>query len=256
MPYSRPFVKIRIQGTLGASALAPVENWSTGFNIIPTGGGSTDPANLLAYLTSIQGAVSTFHAAANAKVGSSCWLTKLTAAYIGVDGKYVLGSLQPTTVYTYGTPVAGNGTVIHSFSTALVTSLRSLRLRGPASHGRMYYPATAMTVQSTDGTVSSASLALYVPLVKTLIDAANSSAASVLGTGSRVSLVSKVGSGADAVVTSIMVDQKLDQMESRERSVVSAYTTLVPAGTSLYVAERDEELRRRYQELEDQAPNP
>jgi len=249
MPYSRPFVKMRIQGVFGTAG-TPVERWSTGVNISSLGGGSFDPANLSQFLVNTASTVSTFHASANVKAGSNCVLTQLTAAYIGVDGLYVLGSLQPTTVYTYPSPVLGNGTGIHPLASSLVISLRSLRLRGPASHGRMYYPALGQSVNSPGGDISSAALGLFITQAKTLIDGINTTAAASFGAGGKVSLVSKVGTGAEAIVTSLMVDQKMDHMESRERSMPSVYQSAAPAVAAAAIAERDEELRRAYDELD------
>jgi hypothetical protein len=49
-----------------------------------------------------------------------------------------------------------------------------------------------------------------------------------------------------------MVDQKFDHMESRERSIVSDYKVANTAAAASAIAERDEDLRRRYDELENQ----
>lgn len=254
MTYSRPFVKIRVQGVFGAAANTPIEQWSWGFNISSLGGGSFDPANLLTFLGNIAPHTSTFHSSIAMQVGNTAWLTKLTAAYIGTDGLYVLGSLQPTTVYTYGTAVAGSGSPIHPLATSQVCTLKSLRLRGPASHGRMYIPALAVTLNTSDGTIPSGNLAGRSGAAKTWIDLVNNSAGAAFGSGSKVSLVSKVATGAESIVVAVAFDQKLDHMESRERSQVSSYSTAVPAVAAAAIAERDEDLRRQFDELEDQEP--
>jgi hypothetical protein len=250
MPYSRPFVKVRVLGVFGTAASSPVEKWSTGLNISSLGGGSFDPANLAIFLGNVANHFSTYHSNANTKTGTQTWLTGLTAAYIGTDGLYVLGSLQPTTTYTYATPVAGTGTPVHPLATSCVLSLRSLRLRGPASHGRMYWPGLGLTVLLPEGVMSSATTGQIAAAAKTMIDGVNAVAASSFGSGGKVSLVSKVGAGAEAIVTSILVDQKFDHMESRERTITSVYSSTSPAVATAAIAERDEELRRRYDELE------
>jgi hypothetical protein len=252
MPYSRPFFKMRIQGVFGATAALGTEKWSTGVNISSLGGGSMDPANILTFLTNVSGFVTTFHTGTSIKAGSSCFLTQLTGAYIGTDGKYVLGSLMPTVVYNYVTPPVGNTTPIHPQATACVISLRSLRLRGPASHGRMYYPCTGLPVNGNDLTISPTNTSLIATAAKTLIDGINATAASSFGTGGKVSLVSRVGAGAEAIVTSVMVDQKFDHMESRERSIASSYSSAAPAVAAAAIAERDEDLRRRLEEFNEQ----
>jgi hypothetical protein len=253
MPYSRPFVKVRIQGVFGATAAAPVEQWSTGLNISSLGGGSFDPANLLTFLGNVAPFFGAFHSSTSIKAGAQTWLTKLTAAYIGTDGLYVLGSLQPTTVFTYVTPVAGSTAPIHPLATSCVLSLRSLRLRGPASHGRMYWPMLGLPLVNSDLTIPTSSTTTIVAAAKTMIDGVNATAASSFGSGGKVSLVSKVGPGVEAIVTQILVDQKVDHMESRERSLTSVYASAVPAVAAAAITERDEELRRRYDELDQQS---
>jgi hypothetical protein len=252
MPYSRPFIKVRALGVFGATAAAPYEKWSSGFNLSSLGGGSVDPASLLTFLGNVSNHISTFHASTAIKSGSSTWLTQLTAAYIGTDGLYVLGALQPTTVYTYGSPVAGSTLQVHPLGTSCVLSLRSLRLRGPASHGRMYWPCLGLPATNTDATIALATTTLIATAAKTMLDGVNSVAASSFGTGGKVSLVSRAGAGAEAIVTSIMVDQKFDHMESRERSIASSYATATTAAAAAALDERNEELRRLYDQYDNQ----
>jgi hypothetical protein len=117
----------------------------------------------------------------------------------------------------------------------------------------MYWPCPALPVNAPDGTISSANCTSIAAAAKTMIDGVNSVAASSFGSGGKVSLVSKAGAGAEAIVTAIMVDQRLDHMESRERSINSVYSTAVPAVAAAAIAERDEDLRRQFDELENQA---
>jgi Tfp pilus assembly protein PilO len=85
-----------------------------------------------------------------------------------------------------------------------------------------------------------------------MIDAINTASGAQFGTASKVSLVSRVGAGAEAVVTQVKVDQKLDHMESRERSIKSNYSSATTAAAAAEIARRDQELRDGYDELEQQ----
>jgi hypothetical protein len=118
----------------------------------------------------------------------------------------------------------------------------------------MYYPCLGITVTGNDLTMSSGTTGLIATAAKTLVDGVNTVAAASFGSGGKVSLVSKVGTGAEAIVTSVLVDQKIDHMESRERSIPSAYSSANTAAAAQAIAERDEDLRRRYDELADLDP--
>lgn len=251
MPYPAQFVKVNMEGHFGSSTTNIVENWVAGFHISSTGGGSFDPANLLTFLTAIAPAVQTFHTTLQNGVGSSTYLDSLSAAYIGVDGKYVLGGLQPTTRYTYPTPVAGAGSGIGPYSAAMVWTLRSLTLRGPASHGRVYYPACAIAVTPATGVVGITYTSSIADTAKVLLNTVNTQAAAKFGTGSLVSLVSKVGAGKIAPVVKVGAGQRLDSMESRERKIPEAYYYGTLAVSTQLERERDDDLRDAFWELRD-----
>jgi hypothetical protein len=252
MPYARSFVKVNILGHFGASGTPGIEQWQAGFHISSLGGGSFDPTNLLAYLTSIAPAVSTYHANSNVAAGTDCYVDALNAAYIGTDGLYVLGALQPTTVFTLGTPTQGTGTPYGPFSQAMCITFKSLRLRGPASRGRMYWPALGQSMASGTGLVPTSITGLAATAAQTMINAFNAQAAAKFGTGSNVSLVSKVGSGAEAIVTQVGIGQKLDAQESRERNLLEAHTFRTLTVTAAAIAERDRELRDGYELIDDE----
>lgn len=224
MPYAEPFVQLTMNGVFGAAATTPAEIWSAGLKF-RNPGSAPSPANLTSFIESVAVHASTFHAAGTALVGSNCWLTHLTAAFIGTDGKYVGGDTQATTRHTYGTPVAGNGTATAPWTQAIVTSLRTLVLRGPGSNGRMYYPATTAQPQATTGVLAPSLQASYATVVATFLNAVNNSAdAHLPGTGG-LSVMSKVGSGVAASVTALRVGARLDRQERRENKLSEAYIT-------------------------------
>jgi hypothetical protein len=147
----------------------------------------------------------------------------VTAALIGTDGKYAGGSAQSTTIYNLPAPVAGSGTATAGFTQAMAWSLRSAILRGPGSHGRSYYPATALLVDATTGVLQNAQQASYLATVLTYINAVNTAAAANLATSSNVSNVSPIGSGQRSPVTRVGIGARMDTMESRENKLSEAY---------------------------------
>lgn len=252
MPYVLPFVKVNAVGHFGSVVTDKKEYWQAGFHITKNGGLTVDTATLTTFLGAISGPIGTLHGNATLAAGNHCWLTGLNAASIGTDGKYVLGSLQPTTTYTYGAPVAGGGTGGSPWSQALVFSLRSTYLRGPASHGRIYWPATGLDTDPNTGCLSAAQTALISTPVQTCLNAINVAASASLGAGSTIGLVSKVGSGAQSPVVKVLLGQRLDGMESRERSISEAYVEKTLTVGATLLEQRDRDLREAMDEyLED-----
>jgi hypothetical protein len=241
--YPSAFVKVNIEGTFGPNATSVIERWSAGFHV---GGPSLiapDGTTLLAFLTAIAPTVSAYHTTASSLVGNSTWLQSLSAALIGTDGKYAAGSLQATTRYTYGVPVAGANASTGPYSQAIVWTLRSLILRGPASHGRLYYPSTAVAINSSTGTMTTAQATTIATSAKAVLDKVNTEASLRIGTGAGAFLVSPVLSGRQAPVTKVGIGLRLDAMESRERSLAENYQFANLVVSTALEAQAQEELR-------------
>jgi hypothetical protein len=166
----------------------------------------------------------------------------LTGAIIGTDGLYVAGALQPTTVYTYATPVAGSGTSIHPWSQACVITLRSIRLRGPASHGRIYWPATSQNTVPATGRMDITTQNNRATVAQTWLNAVNAAALAQFGTGWNVSLMSKVGVGVQATVTKVGIGARMDTQESRERDLPEAHVFANLTTSTAVQADADEQL--------------
>jgi len=87
---------------------------------------------------------------------------------------------------------------------------------------------------------------------QTMFNAFNTQAAAKFGTGSNVSLVSKVGGGVEAAVTSVGIGGKLDSMESRERNLLENHQFKTLTLTALLEAERDRELREGFEDQDEE----
>jgi hypothetical protein len=249
VPYSTPFVKVNVLGHFGINGATATERWQTGFHVANIGGISTSPASLLTFLTAIDPFIATFHSHVNLWASSNSFYDGLNAALIGVDGKYALGSLQPTTIFTRGTPSPGAGTCVNPWATAMVLSLRSAILRGPASHGRMYWPQLGTLVTPGLGTWPSSVQNAMATAGQTMFNSINTACATAFGTGSNVSLVSNIGFGSQSPVINVGVGAKPDHMESRERTLQELHVFKPLTLAASVLAERDAEILRRLDEL-------
>lgn len=241
MPYASPFIRFKMNGHFGSSGTVKTEYWSAGLNIASPSVIAPGAGTILSFLTAVAAAVSALHGSTIINAGTKCFLDNLSGALIDTNGRYAGGSAQSTTVYNYPAAVAGAGTGVGPWSQAMAWSLRSTVLRGPGSHGRCFYPATAIGPDPNTGTLTAAGQASYLATVLTLINAINSQASLSFATNSSVSNVSPIGVGVRAPVTRVGIGARLDTQESREKSLSEAYVfgNTVIAARILEDAERD-----------------
>ena len=245
MPYSVPFVKINATGHFGGSTTDIVEKWSAGLHLTKNGGVIGGTSELTSFLTTWTGLLKTFHGTLGVQAGTSCWLSEVNGAYIGTDGKYALGALQTTTRVPVSPITAGQISTVAPWATAMAISLRSLLTRGPASHGRSYWPWTGIALTSATGRITSAQQTTYATAFKTLLDGTNSAAAAVFGAGTNVGLVSNRGDGFQSPVVRFGIGAKPDHMESRERDLPEAYVFQTPVLAATLMQELDDRFRDR-----------
>ncbi len=203
MPFTRPFLKLVLEGDLGDGA----EHFSYGLHMVGSGFIPVDvpPAVLTA--------CETFFAATSA---SNARLMTVKLNEIGTDGKYE----RDTTVrHDYpGAGIAGLGTPHHVFQVALVVSLLTTKARGHASKGRFYVPSPQAFGAAPNMTLTEGQSADVAIAATTFIESLNA-----VVTGFEVGLVSPIGAGAESVVTRVRVGSVLDTMRSRRTSLVEDY---------------------------------
>lgn len=226
MAYDRHHVILRIHGSFGASGTDVQDTWSVGLRLAHADGSVPFTLDLVGLLNSVWTPFADFHSNAAVNAATNCFAQYLSAARVGFDGKYNPDS-QVTTIRPFATPVAGSGSPGQPYSSALVTSLRTARPRGYASNGRMYYPFLG-AVNGTTGRLSTASVTNYAARVKILFDAVNV-AAVAMAPGTKIAVLSAVGGGAAAQVTSVRIDGRMDRQERRENQQPSVYQTVAIA---------------------------
>lgn len=251
MPYSQVHVQVFAEGHFGSGVSNTVEIWRAGFHLTKNGGVVGGTSELTNFLTNIRPALTTYHSTAAVGAGSSCFLDAVSGAYIGTDGNYALGSLQSTTRVPLTTSTPGSGTTDKPWPTANVISLRSLLLRGPASHGRIYWPATSQGIQGATGVIAGSTVSSVAAAAKLMLDAVNVQALANFGTGCNVGLVSKVGTGFQSPVIRVGIGQKLDHIESREGEIPEAHVFQNLTISTALLAELDDEFRRQMEDLVD-----
>jgi hypothetical protein len=235
MPYSSPFIYLKALGHFGASGSA-LERWNAGVKILHNGAAPTT-AQMTAFLTAVAPAFSNWHKSTAINSGTTCFLTGLTGAVIGTDGKYVGGGAQATTVYTYGAPQSGLGTGTLPWSTAMCISLRTQFSRGLSSNGRVYWPCTALPVPPATGVWTPTQCSTAAAEAKILFDAINAASTTGFDSSHRVSVMSQVGAGQAANVTSIRIGGKPDRQERRERDLLETYQSATLALGGALIAE-------------------
>lgn len=243
MPYPVPHLKVMLLGSFGGTSTDIQERWQAGFHITKNGGvigGTTELTNFLGQVGVLAG---TFHNTIGVAAGTNTFIYEAAGAYIGTDGKYALGALQTTTRVPITPIKSGAGTTVAPWATANVISLRSLLTRGPASHGRIYWPFTAPPLVGATGRIPSGNQTTYATAVKTFLDGVNLAASGSFGSGANVGLVSPIGSGFQSPVIRFGIGAKPDHMESREKDLPEAYVFQNTANSVLLLEQLDDEFK-------------
>jgi hypothetical protein len=220
MPFPQRHLLVRANGQFGSASVAK-DFWSAGLRLGTAAGTNLTVTEIEAFLSAVKSAYSTFHGASAVKAGDGCFLTHLTGAQIGTDGKYDPAGAE-TAREDYSPVIAGNTGSVMPYSTAFVYSLRTGIARGYASNGRMYWPACSMIVDGASGRRTTPEVTASVNAFKTLVDALNV-AGNAVEPGMRVRVYSQVGAGLSREVTHVRADGRLDSQERREDDVASTW---------------------------------
>lgn len=219
--YATRHLLVRAFGSFGSAN--GQEKWSAGFRfgqlILDT---SWDEAKAETFADACAAAMSNFHATAGVMTGDTTYFNGCTVAPIGTDGKYFPSTAN--TVFSDPYSTAGNGSLLQEWTACLTISLRTTRPRGYASNGRVYWPATAATIDPTTGKVALGALNTRMSAAKTMCNALNTAAATYQ-TGMYLIVASPVAPGLNAQVTEIRTDNRVDNQERRENAVPPIYST-------------------------------
>lgn len=234
MPYSKPAVLLRVIGSFGPNGTNALEEWSCSWRI-DYANGSADEAKKLALLQTLLTPFTTFQQ--TPAVGAHQWafMQKLTAAYIGTDGKYLGGAAQDTTELAFPAPREGVSTLAASWDVARVYTLRTALGRGRGHVGRFYWPCAAAVTSSgiwADPDVQNAANAAGA-----LLNAINSAAVAQWGSSSGVAIYSKIGEVTNRVIR-VEVGHAPDTQRRRTKSLLEDYKGMDLAGAAVLREEK------------------
>lgn len=219
MSYDVPFHRIVMIGT----------TFTDTFNVTVAytpGGGSALPAVSPALATSVGSAIATWWALPLAasgitgglSIGSSSLLTSVKVNRIGTNGLYMDPDTQE---YVLPTPVGGIGSTRLIPQLSLVATLRGSDERAKAGKGRMYFPASNLTVPPLDtaGLVAAAEAQKYANGMISFFNRIQG-AYSGLSLNAVAGITSKAGTGAHQTVAKVTVGRVVDTMRSRRSKLV------------------------------------
>lgn len=240
MPYVGNHVLFRGHGSFGLIESGEIEYFSWGLRIFISGAPlvEQDKAD---FLLAVQGATKSFWVNSESRLHAQSFLKRLTAAFIGPDGKYVGGDQQPTTEYIYSVAGRGAGGNTQPYSQAACLSLWSEIDRGPGHSGRIYLPSGHAC--DGDGGFQVGHVASLQDVAKTWVDNVNTAARTVWPANSGVAVFSKVGTGLVGPVTRISVGRAPDTQRRRDNRVPEDHNPVLLATAA---AVRAEKAARRY----------
>lgn len=160
----------------------------------------------------------TFLDAIKGNVSSAFRWTHIKQAAVAADGS----TIQPSSVYTFTSPLAGTGSNTLPPQVAMAISMRA-DIIGRRGRGRIYLPALSTGLLASDGTIAATPAntlrSSFVTLVNNLQN--------VSGWSTYMPIVSILSAGsADAVRPSqVRTGNRFDTIQSRRRQVAEAYAT-------------------------------
>ena len=235
MAYASQHLLLRFTGTIGVLSTDDSEVWGAGVRIF-IGPGPFEESEKQAFLTAIAVASQTFWTDSNCDHHGSAWLQALTAAYIGIDGKYIDGDDQETTKHVYISPQKGGGVATLPYSHAMAYTLKTDIPRGPGSSGRFYMPS-GLTVDSS-GRWSAAQVGLAAVPARTWLDAVNTAARAIWSPASNVSVYSNKGLGLIGTVLRVGVGRAPDTQRRRDNKLLEEHVFEDLTTTALRANER------------------
>lgn len=99
---------------------------------------------------------------------------------VRVEAREMNGDLDSLAEVNRATAIAGTGAQGHPFQTSMVSSLRT-GIAGPRGRGRLYWPATGVTMVTSSLRVANNDVVSYLSGVKTYLSSINAAIETTLG---------------------------------------------------------------------------
>lgn len=147
-----------------------------------------------------------------------------TIATVRVEARTLANDLEAVGEAAKSTPQNGTSSVTHPFQTAWVSSLRT-SFPGASGRGRLYWPATGVTLQPTTYRPSTSNTLNFATEVETALSQIGQAIAVTFPTGTSLCVWSRTKSTLLAV-TSIQVGDILDTQRRRRDSLVESVSSV------------------------------
>jgi hypothetical protein len=141
-----------------------------------------------------------------------------------VEARTYAGVLQAQAEGLRGSPVPGTGSSPLPFQSALVLSLRTA-VAGGTGRGRLYWPATGLTLSATTLRPATALVTSFLADFKTYLTAVQAAIDGVVDETVALAVWSRVNASS-AVVNRIMAGDVLDVQRRRRDAIPEAYQEL------------------------------
>lgn len=151
---------------------------------------------------------------------TQCWTAETRLTGYRVEARTKAGLLQAQADGIRGSAAAGSGVSAHPFQTSVVTSLRTAQ-PGPSGRGRLYWPATGLSMQTSTLRISSSFPASIGLGVKTLLSGMLTDISATLAGGVGLVVWSRKNS-ALYPVNSIQVGDIMDVQRRRRDTLIEA----------------------------------
>lgn len=177
---------------------------------------STQPASQ-ALATAAAAPITAFWTNATALIGTFHNLSFIRVAAVGIDGKYISGTIAYDSPPAAGGGAGGGSTVYAPLQCAQVISLTTALPRGRAHRGRVYVPPVNTPLQ-TDYHWPASNCAARANAFAQMVTDLNAAMPGPL------TVFSKVGLGTKAKVTAVAVGNRPDVQRRRARSLTETYS--------------------------------
>jgi hypothetical protein len=217
----QPHYKLSVTGVLGPLATS-LEIFSYGlqFGVPGITAGTFGPLPG-GTLTSISGAVSTYHASVGASISSSATVTAMKIAEVDTAGHYI----NPPQIIGPANVPGGSGAALLPPQVSYAVSLT-----GPPAvsriRGRWYVPMPTQTVSNTLLTMTTANALAAATAAKTFLASLRSALVSWQPTVDIIIASQRLPVGTNALVTEVRVGTAFDTQRRRRNNLTEVYSTL------------------------------
>lgn len=217
-----------IDGVFVNNAGTILERWSTSYRVGASNGFSSAALNESDYIDNELTDFTNRLINLSGLYASTTRVTKLSFNRINALGRYANGSQSFFKDLSGATQINGSvaASTIYPLQCSVVATLRSDRLRGPASHGRMFLPMPQVNL-TDNRVIHPTDVGTVLAAVVDAFEHADGTQTGLIGSRYFPALVTPKGAGDLREVLSVEVGSVVDTMRSRRASLVETRQSAV-----------------------------